>query len=93
MTKHILIVERGVEREKPRQPRSEELDEILDVILAQVVHVNQGTRNLLACVEERLVHLALAHTRYNKTRAAAQLGIPRKQLERRAKKYQPNQKV
>lgn len=90
MTKHILIVEREVEREKPRQPRSEELDEILDVVLAQVVQLNQGTRDLLACVEKRLVHLALEHTLYNKTRAAEQLGIPRKRLERRAKKYQPS---
>lgn len=92
MTKHILIVDQPPTPEKPRTPQPDELDEILDVVLAQVIQGNQGVRNLLECVEERLVHIALEQALYKKTRAAAQLGIPRKQLERRAKKYQASQK-
>ena len=90
MTKHILIVEQSPTPEKPRSPRSDELDEILNVVLGQVIQANHGARNLIERVEERLVHIALEQTRYNKTRAAEQLGIPRKQLERRVKKYQPH---
>lgn len=92
MTRHILVVDQPPTPEKPRQPRPDELDEILDVVLAQVIQVNQGARNLLECVEERLVHIALEQALYKKTRAAVQLGIPRKQLERRAKKYQTSRK-
>lgn len=58
-----------------------------DSVLVQLIERNQGTCNLLEFLEARLVQLALEQTSNTQSRAARQLGIPRKRLERRARKY------
>ncbi|MBI2501730.1 MAG: hypothetical protein HYW07_00650 [Candidatus Latescibacteria bacterium] len=88
MNRRLLIVEEDQGQEHPRDPRWEELQEILDQVLAQLIAGNQGAQNLMEFLEARLVHVALEQARHNKARAARQLGVPRKRLERRARKYQ-----
>lgn len=88
MAKRILIVDENVGQETPRKPRSDELTEILDVVLAQLIRGNQGKRDLVEFLEERLIQVALKEASNNKTRASKSLGIERKRLERRVKKYQ-----
>ena len=89
MPKHLLIIDEEVvqEPEKARIPLDEELQEVLDGVLVQLIGDNQGERNLLEFLEARLIQLALEQTLYNKSRAAQQLGVPRKQVERRWRKY------
>ncbi|MBI4489751.1 MAG: hypothetical protein HY694_11750, partial [Deltaproteobacteria bacterium] len=71
-----------------RDPLWEELQEILEQVLAHLIAGNQGAQHLSAFLEARLVHVALEQAQHNKARAARQLGVPRKRLERRARKYQ-----
>lgn len=87
MPKRLLLVEEDQGQEYPRDPRWEELQEILDSVLVQLIEHNQGERNLLEFMEARLVQLSLAQTSNTQSQAARQLGIPRKRLERRASKY------
>ena len=89
MPKHLLIVDEGVvqEPEKARTPLGEELQEILNGVLVLLIEHNQGGQNLVEFMEERLIQLALEQARYNKSRAARRLGVQRKRLERRARKY------
>lgn len=87
MPKRLLLVEEDQGQEHPRDPRWEKLREILDSVLVQLIEHNQGERNLLEFLEARLVQLALEQTRNTQNRAAHQLGIPRKRLERRVRKY------
>ena len=88
MPKRFLIVEEDQEPEHPRDPRWEEIEEILDGALAQLIERNQGAYNLLEILEAKLIHLALEQASNIQNRAARQLGIPRKRLERRVRKYQ-----
>lgn len=88
MPKRLLLVEEDQGQDHPRDPRWEELREILDSVLVQLIERNQGECNLLEFLEARLVQLALEQARNTQSRAARQLGIPRKHLERRARKYQ-----
>lgn len=92
MPKRLLLVEEDQGQEYPRDPRWEELQEILDGVLVQLIERNQGERNLLEFLEAQLIHLTLERTRNNQSCAARQLGIPRKRLERRARKYQLKQR-
>lgn len=64
------------------------LNEILNVVLAQFIQKNQGEQNLIELLEARLIQIALEQVTDNKSQAARRLGIPRKQVERRVKKYQ-----
>jgi DNA-binding NtrC family response regulator len=75
---------------QPRNLRQEELAELVDGALVELIGINQGERNLAEWVEARLIHLALEQARHNKSNAARQLGMPRKRLERRARKYEGN---
>jgi transcriptional regulator with AAA-type ATPase domain len=86
MAKHLLIVDEG--EAQPRNLRQQELAEVIEGALVELIGINRGERNLLEWVEARLIHLALEQARHNKSNAARQLGMPRKRLERRARKYQ-----
>ncbi|MBI2504643.1 MAG: hypothetical protein HYW07_15595 [Candidatus Latescibacteria bacterium] len=88
MTRHLLIVDGDEER--PRDLRQEELAEVIDETLLELIEINQGQQNLLEWTEARLIQLALEQALHNKSRAARQLGVPRKRLERRVRKYQQN---
>jgi transcriptional regulator with AAA-type ATPase domain len=88
MAKRIMIINEDPEQKKPRSPRSDEIDEILNVVLAQLIRGNQGERNLIEFLEEKMVQIALEQASGNKSQAAASLGVHRKQLERRVKKCQ-----
>lgn len=85
MAKHLLIVDE--EEAQPRNLRQQELAEVVDGALVALIGVNQGAQNLVEWVEARLIQLALEQARYNKSRAARQLGMPRKRLERRVRKH------
>jgi DNA-binding NtrC family response regulator len=87
MTTHLLIVDDTLDQAKPRKPQEEELTEILDVVLGQIIQQNPAERNLMEWLEAHVLQLALTQVSQNKSRAARQLGIPRKRLERRVKKY------
>lgn len=87
MPKRFLIVDEDQEPEKTRTPLEEELEEVLDGVLSQLIENNQGDRNLLEVLEARLIQLALEQVLCNKSRAARRLGVPRKRLERRVRKY------
>jgi DNA-binding NtrC family response regulator len=86
--KRLLLVEEDQGQEHPRDPRWEELREILDSVLVQLIEHNQGERNLLEFLEAQLIRLALEQTSNTQSQAAKQLGIPRKRVERRVRKYQ-----
>ena len=47
MPKRFLIVEEEQGMEHPRDPRWEEIEELLDGVLAQLIERNQGERNLV----------------------------------------------
>ena len=85
MAKHLLIVDE--DEAPPRDLHQEELAEVMDGALVELIRINQGEQNLVEWVEARLVDLALEQALHNKSSAARQLGIPRKTLERRARKY------
>ena len=68
-------------------PIWEELIERLDDLLECLCAHNQGRRDLLTLLEGRLVHVAWRLAGYNGSRAARQLGVPRKRVERRLRKY------
>lgn len=87
MAKRLLILEEDQGQGTPRNPHWEELQEILDGVLAQLMEHNQEAQNLLEYLEARLIHLALEKALHNKSRAARRLGVQRKRLERRARKY------
>lgn len=91
MPRRLFIVEEDHLQERPRTPLPEELRQILDGVLAQLIGSNPEGHNLVEFLEARLVHLALEQARYNKSRAARQVGMPRKRLERRLRKYQSHE--
>ena len=86
MAKRLLLVDDPAQ-DQARDPRWDELVEVLDSLLGQLAEHNQGQRDLLAFVEERLVQAVWAQAGYNQARAARQLGVPRKRVERRMRKY------
>lgn len=87
MPKRFLIVDEDQEPEKARTPLEEEFQEVLDGVLVRLIGNNQGDRNLIEFLEARLIQLALEQALHNKSRAARRLGVPRKRLERRVRKY------
>ncbi len=87
MSKRLLILEEDQGQETSRNPHWEELQEILDGVLVQLMASNQAAQNLLEYLEARLIYLALEQALHNKSRAARRLGVQRKRLERRARKY------
>ena len=89
MPKHLLIVDEEAVQEpnKGRAPLGEELQEVLNGVLVLLIEHNQGGQNLVEFLEARLIQLALEQALHNKSRAARRLGVQRKRLERRARKY------
>ncbi|MBI2502396.1 MAG: hypothetical protein HYW07_04080 [Candidatus Latescibacteria bacterium] len=86
MAKRLLLVDDQGD-DQARDLRWEELVEVLDSLLGQLAQHNQGQRDLLALVEEHLVQAVWALAGYNQSRAARLLGVPRKRVERRMRKY------
>ena len=86
MAKRLLLVD-DPEADQTRDLRWEELVEVLDSVLGHLAQHNQGQRDLLVFVEGRLVQAVWAQAGYNQTRAARLLGVPRKRVERRMRKY------
>ena len=64
-----------------------ELPEAATKVLEQLVRDNCGRINLPEWIEAELIRIALEQARYTKSRAARNLGMPRKRLERRVRKY------
>lgn len=59
----------------------------LDEILGDLAKRNGEQRDLLELVEAHLVRVAWAQAGFNQSRAARLLGVPRKRVERRLRKY------
>ncbi|MBI4551423.1 MAG: sigma-54-dependent Fis family transcriptional regulator [Candidatus Latescibacteria bacterium] len=62
------------------------LDEWLHAMMQQ--DRGETVRNFLETMEEMAIRVAVAHTKGNKSKAAALLGLDRKQVERRMRKYE-----